>query len=277
MKQLPPEIESLIWAIAENGNPQAVIEFELRYPKYTIQLHERIKMVQALKRTNSTDKPIARPEFKPRPLPPAETPRALWVGAAVLGLAALGFGAYTAITSTAKAPPVVEKPNLETPAPTGPEFVVRENKLPAPQNSEAPKLGTAPDPGANQTEPEPTPRSASEDLPKYLTRQTLRVKSAPLHSALQLIGAAGGLTVEIAPGLANPNVRLDFDSMTPIEMLKALGQDYAFSAFDEGENRVLVIPARDKVAESTNESTSPPADSQIPPAADPKSTPKSKG
>ena len=244
MKHLPPEIESLIWAIAESGEPRAVLESEQRYPQYTIQLHERIKMVRALKQGGQSKIPNRPPEFRPRPATRSEVPKPLWISAAVLGLAAIGFGAFTITASLSKpAVPVVTKPNLDPPKLPSADVVVRGDSDLGDRGmrSNNPTSPNSVDPRT----PPPVQQAEEPPSPAYLVKKNLRVKRAGLHAALMLIGEAGGLTIEIAPGLPNPDVVLDYQQKTPIEMLKALGEDYAFSAFDEGENKILIIPARD--------------------------------
>jgi hypothetical protein len=53
------------------------------------------------------------------------------------------------------------------------------------------------------------------------------------------------LELEIAPGMPNPELVADFRDASGMEMLMELGPRFGFTAFNQGDNRVLIIPALD--------------------------------
>ena len=73
----------------------------------------------------------------------------------------------------------------------------------------------------------------------------MSIKRAPLQTVLKLVAAQGKLGITIAPGLSNPDVAIQYEDKTVIEILQDLGRQYAFTAFDQGDGSVLIIPARD--------------------------------
>jgi hypothetical protein len=111
--------------------------------------------------------------------------------------------------------------------------VVFDNHLPNPVRTEAP----SPSPVDQTTPAAPTPA--------YMRPQTMSIKRAPLQTVLKLVAAQGHLGITIAPGLANPDVAIQYEDKSVIEILQDLGRQYAFTAFDQGDGSVLIIPARE--------------------------------
>jgi hypothetical protein len=250
MKKVAPELDDLMWAIAEDGKPQAVAEFEARYPQFGPELARRINMVKGLKgekRRSEAGAVPSIPRFVPRePRPASPPPRAVAITAGLV-LAALAAASFT-ITSFVAAPPkVVTEP---TPAPREPVAVRRgpDTVIPDPV-VETPKP-ELPKPQVADPEPPPTPR--------YLLPQSVSIKRAPLQTALQMVAMQGGLQLEMAPGMPNPEVAVDYEGKNTIEILEDLGRQYAFTAFDQGNGSVLIIPARDEDQSPTPSSSEGP-------------------
>jgi hypothetical protein len=91
-----------------------------------------------------------------------------------------------------------------------------------------------------QFEPPPV-----EPKPAYATLKDVAVRGASLRRAIEMIAASGGLSVEFAPNMPEVTVDLDYRQMTPVAMLRDLGQRHGFTAFEQEEGKVLVIPAVD--------------------------------
>lgn len=266
MKRIPPEIENLIWAIAESNEPNAVLEFEQRYPDYTMALHQRIKTVNALKAGKKSPISAAPPRFSPRETAAPSQPVALYVAACLLVLSAIGLAGFALTrpkTNDAAGLTANEKLNLEEPKLPGTDGVVRGNPMidypnGATQNEAPPVVNPAPVPPQN-------PATTGGDIPKYLVKTNLKLQRAPLMVALQLIAETGGLGVDFAPGMPNPDVVIEYRDMSPIEMIQTLGRDYAFTAFEQGDGKILIIPAVEKEPSSKPaEPKNPPTDSGIP-------------
>lgn len=240
MRRLPPEVDQLLWTLAETGSAQAVEEFEARYPQYRYELGRRMTMVRGLKGEKvRAEKAQAIPTFRPRPLPSRANPRALaWTGALVL--AALAAASYT-LTTTLSAPPEPRPdprpaPVAQTevkPAPAPPE--------PAPHRSSVVENAPKPPPETDETPDDVKP----DATPAYLRPQTVKMKRAPLVDALKVIAMQGGLKIVMGPGMPNPDIAVDYEGKNTIEILQDLGRQYAFTPFDQGDGSVLIIPARD--------------------------------
>jgi hypothetical protein len=232
VKGIPPELDRLMWAVAEDGGDQAIHEFVGRYPQHRGELMHRVNMVAGLRnQVRQPSQPYRQiPRFEPREPVQTLNPRAVFfVG--VLGLAAIAAASYTAVfalkpVSHPQPPPVIPVVNLNPIKAPEPVFTSR----PAP---------TQPQDEVSETTPEP-PR------PGYLRPEArIAFKSESLASALQLVTAGSGMKVEIGPGFVDQEISGDYRDMSPLDALQDMAKKYAFTVFDEGNGRFLVLPVAD--------------------------------
>jgi hypothetical protein len=242
MKNIPTEIDRLMWAVAENPNPQAVLEFEARYPTYRIEMLKRVEMVRGLRQEVKGPSFRTReiPRFEPKPVQPTGVPRGTFVA---LGLAvvALVFATFAVLHAPKAVPP---KPLLTQefvrPAEPGPGVAYHNPPNPIPQVSLAP--------------PPSLPMPSQQPLAER--RRSLNLKDVDLVAALALVTSGTNIKLEVGPGFVNQKVTLSFKGATTREMLFEMAKDYAFTVSDEGDNRFLVLPVPDNqtAPEPTNES-----------------------
>ncbi|MGV3617025.1 MAG: hypothetical protein ACO1SV_16990 [Fimbriimonas sp.] len=238
MKGIPPEIDTLLWAVAEDESPRAGDEFVARYPKYAGELARRRQMVQGLKggRPTTTTVPRARPAFRPAPERSA-VPRRTLAMVGTLVLAAIAVASYT--VATMAAPPAPDpKPIVSTQRP--------------PDTSRPPERDSTPpandpvfqDPPVQDPEPpiqDPGPATNSKaDKP-----QTFRVKGADLEGALTMLGIEAGVKIVVAPGMTKRTIDADYDNVPLSEILSDLGRRFGFTPFDQGDGSIIVVPATD--------------------------------
>lgn len=231
---IPPDVDELMWAIAENDTPDAVYDFEHRFPKYQQELMRRIKTVQALRAQGKTAPSREIPVFQARPVSIDRKP-IQW----------LGYGAVCiAVISTAVLAATRNQPTPDPkPAPIN-TTIVRPQVVPEIQSNQ-PRVpqATAPiDPAKLPPPPKP------DQSKKY----DAVIEVAKLHDAIQMIAQISGVSVTIAPGLENPDVQVNFTQMTAMEMLTALGKEYAFTPIINGEREILILPVKDD-AEPANQ------------------------
>lgn len=241
---IPPEIDELMWAIADQDDPNAVFEFEKRYPRYANELFRRLKTVDALKASGKTVPVAPVPVFKntTAPKPNYRLP-ALLTTAAILAVSVFAF--YTgSLNSKPQVQPTTTTAAMDQQA--RPE-VAMSNELPK-QPMSVPQQPSQP---LNQPIQSPTTQPQIDNSGAKLIE--MHIESAPLHAAIQLIAQAGKMKVTIAPGLANPNIKIDYDKMTALQMLQALGKDYAFTPLMDGEREILVLPTRDEDTQSSSD------------------------
>ncbi|CAN5374245.1 hypothetical protein BH11ARM2_BH11ARM2_20150 [soil metagenome] len=67
-----------------------------------------------------------------------------------------------------------------------------------------------------------------------------------LTTALKAIAGGGGLAIVIGPGLPDPKIDVKYDGLNTIQILQKMGEDYAFTPFDQGNGAVIIVPARDE-------------------------------
>lgn len=238
MKGISPQLDQLMWVIAESQDAKAIDEFGQKHPELRSELTHRLAMVRSLRSAGKhTDQATRIPQFRPvshvRQAPPRRTVAVV----SALGLAALAMATYT-VTSFVVAShqsPVERTQPLPPPTPKvvtsdvkAPETVHYTNQLPQPEV------------------PEPSPEPTVAAAPSYLKPQNLKIERAKLSQVLQMVAAQGGLKLDIGPGLPDPDVRAVYHNISPVAILEDLGRTYGFTAFDQGNGAVIVIPAVDK-------------------------------
>ncbi|AIE87872.1 hypothetical protein [Fimbriimonas ginsengisoli] len=232
MKGIPPEIDRIMWTIAEDGNHGAADEFVQRYPLYREELLRRRETVSRLKTSGKRVKSETIPKFVPtESIRTAPAPRQVAIVSALV-LAALAAASYT-ITSLAAPPPKPEQilaPGGSSPSNVAPKL--------EPRKPESPIAKSNPDTSEAVV-------SHQTQTPEYLKPQTLVLKKAALVDALRLIASQAKVRIEIAPGMPNPTIALEYRDTNAIEMLKDLGSKYGFTPFDQGDGSIVVYPAVD--------------------------------
>jgi hypothetical protein len=238
MKKPPPEIEKLMWNIAETGNPQAIDEFGARFPEFRGELMKRMAMVRGLKHRPDLPTSNAIPSFKPgapAKVPPAKGVVATGVVFAVLAVGALG---YTLSTSTGRRSTDIKAPEPVRLAPPSEPQVVHSNSLVPPKTEPAPRVVQNEQPAANETPPPAAP-------PKWQKPQVVKIRKASLLTVVKLVAANGGLKLEIAPGMPDPQIEVDYDGMNAEEILRDLGRTYKFTPMLNDDDSVILVPAVD--------------------------------
>lgn len=236
MRKIAPEVEELMWTLAEHRDPDAIDEFGQRYPDLRGELGKRLALTTSLVGARITGSSEI-PRFRPKALPPPIWTRPAAIAGAGVALACLAFGSYY-LTSALATPRVSERPP-----------VVIQQQPDAPREAQdrgGPKVlpdGRLPQGGAA---PGTTAGSIAE-LPKHLRPQTLSIKSGRFQDVIALLGQYCGLQIEMPDmpaELADALVEASYQDMAPIAMLEDLGAKHGFSAFYEGGNKILLVPAR---------------------------------
>jgi len=227
MKRVPPELESLMWTLAEEGNDRAIDEFGERHPELRTELLHRISMVKGLRGAKKkVEEPVkAIPKFVPRETKPS-SPFYIVGGLVLAALCALAF----AVTI------------LLTPAPhRAPEPTVPINKAPI----QPPVQPTNQAPVTSQSLPPPVEAAnqPQKEDEKDLKPGTLRIEHAPLLTVLDMMSDVCHIRIDPAPGMPNPDVVVDYRDMNAMEMLRDLGRQYRFTPIDQHDGSILVVPA----------------------------------
>jgi hypothetical protein len=234
LKQIPAELDQLMWLVAESGDPAGIEEFGEKYPGHRIELLARIDMIRKLRGARSSPSGGI-PPFR-RPAPSRIGARRAWTFAlAGACLAALAVGSFYGTLAWQRRG----------------EAALRNVNPPAAEARSEPARGSAESSGGSIP---PTPNPSTEEFSEpdgvELRRVTIESERIKLSSLLDRIGRECGLTLEVAPGLEDPEIRVSYQNMTGPEMLLELGPRFGFTAFDQGDGKVLVIPAIDQAAKA---------------------------
>ena len=245
MSKIPPELENLMWTLAESGNQQAVSEFEARFPHLRVELAKRTGMVRSLRSTrpgNVTSPAI--PRFVPGAATATEPSRGMYTAAFVFAAIALSVFAYTAVV--AHHPRPVEPQSLpqiplqnEPASQTAP--LVRNSPAVNPPLVYPPAVGPAPNTGPRSLRDEPpilTPTEHTWEKP-----QTLAMRNVPLQTVLEAVGEEGGLAMDIPPKMPNPTITVDYHDVSAESILQDLGRTYAFTPILSDDGSAIMIPA----------------------------------
>lgn len=238
--QLPTEIDELLWAAAESGDPALQADFEVRYPHLRGQLATRKAMVDVLRRSRP-EAPVAPPLLSA----PAR-PIRLWLAPAMAALlAALAFGAY--FTTRALLPK--ENRGTEGQLKTGP--IVGPNLAPEPNGRDYSISldGRRPDADPGVAERPPGGNSpAVVKLPKA---------TVSLLQALAALESQGKMKLQVMPGVQDETVKIPVANpdapvtIAPDDLLRILEERAAIRVLDSGPEGLLILPL-DKI-ETTEE------------------------
>lgn len=242
MSKIPAEIDQMLWTVAEQQNMNAETEFLRRYPIYREELMRRKEAVSRLRTSRPGNppgtplKPKTAPRFVPREkvatLP--EPRKIVLVGA--LALAALAAASYTVTTMLTPPPTPSPLPQETQTTPQTPPSTVVQNEQPK---------QSAPDPGSSLGTGTPNPAPPVQAIPAWEKPQSLAVKELGLIDVLKMIQIQSGMRVEIAPGMPDPKITVEYHDMSAMAMLDDLGRRYQFTPFDQGDGSVVIYPAVD--------------------------------
>ena len=232
--RIPPDVERLMWLVSESNDPQALQDFEERFPQFTAELGRRRRMVSDLKGAKTVAAPTQNhiPTFTPRQVESNGISRSVWVVGS-LAAAALAFASYSIGVWVTKDPPKL--PPIES-VQTTPVAVPNTNVYTPPIEPKSEPVPTQPK--------APDPINAVPEANREPLR-TLKLSNTSLAAALKMIGEMAGYRVEIAPGFKDQQVSIDYTDSTTSNMVKHLGMRYGFTAFDQGDGTVIIVPAVD--------------------------------
>lgn len=232
MSKVPPEIDRLLWATAESGDPRAVEEFGERYPAYRTELVERVKMVRSFRAARPhAEAPVFRPSME---LTRRRSPRGWVFAAGALAFASFAFASVATWRHFNNAAP---QPAQTTNSWSNPAKDSSQPEVARPGDTMhvIPKTGSGPvvakDPEAPVTPFERVVSASHEHI--------------GLVQLLRELGAQAKVRIDIAPGFENQIVEARYLGLPLMQVLEDLGQNFGFTATVQDETSVLVIPAID--------------------------------
>ncbi len=229
---IPPEIDSLMWAVAESRDPNAADNFVSRHPQYKSELGQRIATVRALK-GSKPPAPLYSRRFRPSQPPVPVFARFRWAAASV-ALAGVAVAAYYGGMA------MFDKKPVPVTAVQGSSDVV----------TNFPKQGNDLEyrPNNSSTTVQNPPPTVPDDQPSTPPERTftLKLEDISLTDALESIGMQTAFSIDVAPGFPNPKVTIDYRDATLDQILMDMGQRFGFTPFKQGKSEYLLIPAVDK-------------------------------
>jgi hypothetical protein len=243
MRRVAPELDSLMWTLVEENNPRAVDQFLARHPELTGELERRTRMVKGLKQMKPESKAHISPPppFKPRERMQPTFSRGALIAVGVLVLAALGIASFTA--SYFLMPTKQPQQPVETVQATSDQTQFQKEEV-------VPKVETPPiGPQAGDVKPEVAIQRSNQPM-------SIKIEQAPLSAVLKAIGAQSGLSVILAPGMQkDPTIEVNYEQMGAVAILEDLGKQHGFTAFDQGDGSVIIVPATEAGVEDRDVDT----------------------
>lgn len=229
---IPPEIDDLMWTVAEENNDSAIQEFGDRYPQYRSALEKRLLTVKGLK---SAKKPT-----EPRPVSPKFVPKerlapdtSSWIRNVAVGLGLLALAALAFVITSLVTPEPKSEMSTEIPATSA------ENPASSPAITGNPRP-SVPIPKPIQV-PEPTDERANVATTR---RISLSVKGATLRTIFALIEKEAKIRIVAPDSMQDAVVDASYRDMSPMEILSTMGQLYNFTALDQYDGSVVILPVR---------------------------------
>jgi hypothetical protein len=225
-----------MWQVVE-ANPEAADELISRHPELAGELARRRVMVRGLKKL----KPESRADVSPPPpfrlAVASSSPaigRSMSAAVVALVLAAIGLASFTVSYLMAPdAPDTTRGPVGISPPKQGLFAPGRATPTPHPSGS------------LSNLDPEPSPATQSAE-DRMEAPIAIQMTGASLSSALKAIAAQGRFEVVLAPGMTDdPTISVKYESISPKAILEDLGKKYGFTAYDQGDGTILVVPAVD--------------------------------
>lgn len=221
--KLEPEIEELIWELAENPDDiESHNEFVRRYPQHREALAERVAMVKELRQS----KPEEAPEeiFVPSPGKPRVEPNRFAIAAATtIFTACLGFAIFGAV-QLYKAKQNDRLVFVESSA--GADAAV---SAPATEDAASSEM-------ADMAAP---PSAAPAD--RFKQQVNINASSAPLSTVLDMVARQAGVRIDSGNNFPNPTVNANYTNASALSVLQDLGRNFGFQVIVQTSSDALLI------------------------------------
>ncbi|MCA0360724.1 MAG: hypothetical protein LCH41_06695 [Armatimonadetes bacterium] len=232
----PPDVDELMWQLAESGPDEAFEEFFGRYPEHRAELMKRREMVVGLKVAKPIKAKTPRENFMPSPGGESSPPRLQVLGVTVLlmaGVVMATLGTLRFLESRQPVPvaaPTTINPQAIQEVPSGDQGVAGLSQ----DNSTPPTT-----PGTAQ------PGDQTALILPFEKPVTVVSRRTTLMSALNDVAVQAGITLESAPGMRDVEIELDYRDVPAIKVIQDLGRVYGFTCLQQTTNTGLLVPATD--------------------------------
>ena len=238
MSQSPkvtPEQDELMWQLAESGEPHALEDFGRRYPDLRGEMTRRLNMVCSLK--GSRPQAASGRRFMPSRRDP-DQPSPWLTGGLVVGLAlGVAFVTFAAMQYL--------DGNRQTVAQTTP--AVNQTQNPTPTEGSTPDIpdNTSGAVGNNPVITPGVPNPQFQPADPFQTKVTVVSGRVRLRQALDDIARQANITLEMAPGMPDLEIRCDYRDAPALAVLTDMGRNFGFTPLRQGDRNALLVPATD--------------------------------
>lgn len=269
MTQPPSAIDQMIWQLAESGDMVGYAEFVSQYPEFKDELEHRAALVQRL-RTLKPSRPTL-PQFVPSTDLSAVSGQPKWVVpvAAAIVLAGVAYASFAGwrFLQQGNPAPIVEpaRPPVQGAAvPRSATATERPAPTPNPREGENIQPGIRPRLQAKMVEDPPAAPPSRWD-----TRVTVVGKRSTLATVVLSVASGAHVVVELAPGMLDPVIDVEYHDQPAGEVLQDLGRVFGFSVAFETDRKAILIPAVDKsqAGKAPVGKATPTAPAEVPPGA----------
>ncbi|MCG9896039.1 MAG: hypothetical protein MH204_11255 [Fimbriimonadaceae bacterium] len=242
--KIPPELDELMWRLAEAGDDRMIEAFGESHPDHRDEMLRRFRMVRDLKQ--SRPRPASERRFDPSgrrktfrigPLP------ALAAAAVLVSLG--GVAAFFLQRAWSSAP--VERSGVVS-TPQG--RMLEQQSWYGDAASDRPAA-------EGVTVPAPPPARIDDSvrtvyIPPFERRISIDVTDVPLSMVLQAIAVKAGVRLQAAPGMPELNIEAKYENMSTRDVLADLGRSFGFTPLEQTHNEALLIPAVDATGAGTS-------------------------
>lgn len=251
--RVPPELDDMMWRLAESSDEKGHAEFLIRYPDYKSEFEKRIAMVNGLKGSRPKAS-RARPDFMPsaRSLASASgPPRLALVGAAALVLAGTVFATLGTVRYLDSRRPVATTA-------TAPD---NHQQQPITTGGGQPEGGQLP--VANNHDPKRDLPEIVAPVSPFDSLVTVVATKLRLSNCLDDVARQAGIRLESAPGMEalDMDIEVDYRGVPAAAVLEDLARNFKFTILRQSADTALLVPAVDpkKPLESGTAGTSGPS------------------
>jgi hypothetical protein len=221
-----------MWSVAESKDPNAILEFQDRFPQYRLELMKRVNALSDLRKAKGGQKGVT-PEFRPRPPAQGASRPARFAFFAFGGflLAGIAAASFFAVSLALRGNPSAAAPYATRLG----DASLQSSSKPSIDPVTPTPIPVVPNVGG---EPASLPTADSKPM-------SLHIERAQLSTVLNALADQAQWQLTIAPGTPDPEIHVDYDGQSATSIVEDLGKRFGFTAFDEGQHQVLVVPAVD--------------------------------
>jgi hypothetical protein len=225
MTSLPPNVDAMIWKLAESEDIAAHADFVSQYPELKDELSRRVALVNRLRNYPHVQSRL--PRFNPSPEPVSVTPKWVWPVAALVVMSGLAFAVTAGVT-------YFRSTQAPDPAP-----VTRPESHPVGMKHWSQSQSAGNWPVNASTAP---PQNSASEGTRWDTPITMEAKGATLSAVVLAVASGAHVTIKVSEGVPNPTIDLNVTRQRAGSVLEDLGRKYGFGVLYETDKYAVLIP-----------------------------------